>query len=148
MAKPPWTGLEVLARRWLAGDCPGGHDITVTNGAVDAVERLLGAYLAAGDKVAVEDPCFVSSINTLRIAGLHAVGVAVDAEGMQAEALERALAQGAQAVIVTPRAHNPTGCSLSAARADQLPRCWPPTRTCWSSSMTIFRCCPPPATRT
>ena len=112
--------LEVLARRWLAGDCPEGHDITVTNGAVDAVERLLGAYLAAGDKVAVEDPCFVSSINTLRIAGLHAVGVAVDAEGMQAAALERALAQGAQAVIVTPRAHNPTGCSLSAARADQL----------------------------
>ncbi|MDO8042096.1 transcriptional regulator PtsJ [Janthinobacterium sp. SUN137] len=112
--------LEALARRWLAGDCPEGHDITLTNGAVDAVERLLGAYLVAGDKVAVEDPCFVSSINTLRIAGLHAVGVAVDAEGMQAGALERALAQGAQAVIVTPRAHNPTGCSLSAARADQL----------------------------
>ncbi|AQR71750.1 transcriptional regulator PtsJ [Janthinobacterium sp. LM6] len=112
--------LEALARRWLAGDCPEGHDITVTNGAVDAVERLLGAYLVAGDKVAVEDPCFVSSINTLRIAGLHAVGVAVDAEGMQAGALERALAQGAQAVIVTPRAHNPTGCSLSAVRAAQL----------------------------
>ena len=112
--------LEVLARQWLDGDCPQEHDITLTNGAVDAVERLLAAYLVAGDKVAVEDPCFVSSINTLRIAGLHAVGVAVDAEGMQAGALERALAQGAQAVIVTPRAHNPTGCSLSAARADQL----------------------------
>ncbi|MDO8049712.1 transcriptional regulator PtsJ [Janthinobacterium sp. SUN211] len=112
--------LEALARRWLADDCPEGHDITLTNGAVDAVERLLGAYLVAGDKVAVEDPCFVSSINTLRIAGLHAVGVAVDAEGMQAGALERALAQGAQAVILTPRAHNPTGCSLSAARAAQL----------------------------
>ena len=112
--------LEVLARQWLAGDCPQEHDIILTNGAVDAVERLLAAYLIAGDKVAVEDPCFVSSINTLRIAGLHAVGVAVDAEGMQAGALERALAQGAQAVIVTPRAHNPTGCSLSAARADQL----------------------------
>ncbi|MGX9699957.1 MocR-like B6 salvage transcription factor PtsJ [Janthinobacterium lividum] len=112
--------LEALARRWMAGDCPEGHDITLTNGAVDAVERLLAAYLVAGDKVAVEEPCFVSSINTLRIAGLHAVGVAVDAEGMQAEALERALAQGAQAVIVTPRAHNPTGCSLSAVRAEQL----------------------------
>ena len=112
--------LEVLARQWLDGDCPQEHDITLTNGAVDAVERLLAAYLVAGDKVAVEDPCFVSSINTLRIAGLHAVGVAVDAEGMQAGALERALAQGAQAVIVTPRAHNPTGYSLSAARADQL----------------------------
>lgn len=112
--------LEALARRWLTGDCPERFEINLTNGAVDAIERLLAAYLVAGDKVAVEDPCFVSNINTLRIAGLQAVGVTVDAQGMRAEALEQALAQGAQAVIVTPRAHNPTGCSLSAARARKL----------------------------
>ena len=112
--------LEASARQWLTGDCPDRFEINLTNGAVDAVERLLGAYLVAGDKVAVEDPCFVSNINTLRIAGQQTVGVAVDAHGMLAEALEQALAQGVQAVIVTPRAHNPTGCSLSAARARKL----------------------------
>ncbi len=112
--------LDALARRWLTGDCPEQFKVNLTHGAVDAIERLLAAYLVAGDKVAVEDPCFIGSVNTLRTAGLHAVGVAVDTQGMQAEALEHALAQGAQAVIVTPRAHNPTGCSLSAIRARKL----------------------------
>ncbi|WP_256078642.1 transcriptional regulator PtsJ [Massilia sp. YIM B04103] len=112
--------LEAAARHWLSQDCPEQLDINLTHGSVDAIERLLAAHLVAGDKVAVEDPCFISSVNALRAAGLQAVGVAVDAQGMQAEALEEALAQGAQAVIVTPRAHNPSGCSLSPARARRL----------------------------
>lgn len=117
---PVDPALEDRARRWLAGHCPEAFEIDLAHGSVDALERLLSAYLVAGDKVALEDPCFVSSINTLRVAGLQAVGVAVDAEGMRADALEAALAQGAQAVIVTPRAQNPTGASLSAARARTL----------------------------
>jgi len=112
--------MEALARQSLTGDCPEQFEVSLTSGAVDAIERLLTAYLVAGDKVAVEDPCFIGSVNTLRIAGLQAVGVPVDTQGMSVEGLEQALAQGAQAVIVTPRAHNPTGCSLSAARARKL----------------------------
>lgn len=112
--------MGVLARQSLAGDCPEQFEVSLTSGAVDAVERLLAAYLVVGDKVAVEDPCFIGSVNTLRISGLQAVGVPVDAQGMQAEGLKQALAQGAQAVILTPRAHNPTGCSLSKARARSL----------------------------
>ena len=116
------AGLKTYARVWFAPDCPAPFDIDVTHGAVDAIERLLAAHLVAGDKVAVENPCFLSSINVLRIAGLQAVGVPVDDEGMQAPALEQALARGAQAVILTPRAHNPTGCSLSPRRARALAR--------------------------
>ncbi len=117
---PVDPGLEDHARKWFAGHCPEAFGIDLAHGSVDALERLLSTYLVAGDKVALEDPCFVSSINTLRVAGLHAVDVAVDADGMRADALEAALAQGAQAVIVTPRAQNPTGASLSAARARKL----------------------------
>ncbi|WP_341644019.1 MocR-like B6 salvage transcription factor PtsJ [Thauera sp. SDU_THAU2] len=112
--------LEAAARQWMTGQCPERFEINLTHGAVDAVERLLAAYLVTGDKVAVEDPCFLSHINVLRINGFQPLGVAVDAEGMRIEALEQALAQGVQAVILTPRAHNPTGCSLSAARARRL----------------------------
>lgn len=112
--------LEIAGRRWLKGDCPDDFALNLTHGSVDALERLLVAYLVAGDKVAVEDPCFVSSVNALRIAGLQAVGVPVDAQGMLAEALEQALEQGAQAVIITPRAHNPTGCSLGRTRARKI----------------------------
>jgi len=116
------AGLESYARAWFARDCPAPFEINLSHGAVDAIERLLSSHLVAGDKVAVENPCFLSSINMLRIAGLQALGVPVDAEGMQAAALEAALAKGAQAVILTPRAHNPTGCSLSEKRAKALAR--------------------------
>lgn len=112
--------LEALGRQWLAPDALGDFALNLTHGAVDAVERLLAAYLMPGDMVAVEDPCFLGSINTLRVQGLTAAAVAMDEEGMQPDALAQALAQGAQAVIVTPRAQNPTGCSLSAARARAL----------------------------
>lgn len=56
----------------------------------------------------------------LRYAGFSAIPVGVDSEGMQPEMLEQALKNGARAVILTPRAHNPTGCSLSASRAAAL----------------------------
>lgn len=116
------AGLEAHLRNWFQPDAPARFDIDLTHGAVDAIERLLGAYLVAGDKVAVENPCFLSSINTLRTIGLQTVGVPVDAQGMQADGLEAALAKGAQAVIITPRAHNPTGCNLSEKRARALSR--------------------------
>ncbi|MFU1926320.1 transcriptional regulator PtsJ [Bordetella hinzii] len=116
------AGLAAYARAWCAPDCPGEFEVDITHGAVDAIERLLGACLVAGDRVAVEQPCFLSSINLLRLAGLQAVGVPVDEQGMQAAALEAALASGARAVILTPRAHNPTGCNLSASRAQALAR--------------------------
>jgi DNA-binding transcriptional MocR family regulator len=116
------AGLEAHLRKWFQPDCPAHFDVDLTHGAVDALERLLGAYLVAGDKVAVENPCFLSSINTLRTIGLQAIGVPVDAQGMRADGLEAALAKGAQAVIITPRAHNPTGCNLSDKRARALAR--------------------------
>lgn len=92
----------------------------MTSGAIDALERLLCALLLPGDSVAVEDPCFLSSINMLRYAGFQPSPVAVDGEGMDPVRLEEALRNGARAVILTPRAHNPTGCSLTPERAQAI----------------------------
>lgn len=114
--------LERLARQWLEPDCRPGYRLTLTHGAVDAIERLLAAYLVPGDKVAVEDPCFLGSLNILRCTGLQAAPVAMDARGMLPDALEAALAAGAHAVLCTPRAQNPTGCSLTEKRARELRR--------------------------
>lgn len=115
-------GLERYLQLWCAPDCPRGFSLDLTHGAVDAIERLLATCLRPGDKVAVENPCFLSSINLLRNAGLQSLGVAVDQEGMSAEGLQQVLVRGVQAVILTPRAHNPTGCSLSSRRAQALMR--------------------------
>lgn len=94
--------------------------ISVTAGAVDALERLLATVATTGDAVALEDPCFLSSGNSTRLAGYRILPVPVDAEGMDATALRAALEDGARAVVCTPRAHNPTGVSLTRARAREL----------------------------
>ncbi len=114
--------LQQIGREWVLSDCPPGGELELTHGAVDAIERLAAAHLVPGDKVAVEDPCFLGTINALRLAGMQAIGVDIDDAGMRPEALQAALDKGARAVLVTPRAHNPTGCSLSKRRADALKR--------------------------
>jgi len=112
--------LEAAGLAWLAPDLDSPFELNLTHGAVDAVERVLASYLIAGDRVAVEDPCFLSSISTLQHNRLQAAPVAMDEEGMQIESLSRQLAAGVQALIVTPRAHNPTGFGLSARRAESI----------------------------
>jgi DNA-binding transcriptional MocR family regulator len=112
--------LAGWAHEWIGHDIDQPFDINLTSGAIDALERLLGALLLPGDGIVVEDPCFLSSINMLRYAGFQPRPVAVDDEGMNPEKLEAALRNGARAVILTPRAHNPTGCSLTPARAEAL----------------------------
>jgi len=114
-------GLESWARKWMADQLsPDDLLITVTSGASDAIERLLAQALQRDDAVALEDPCFLSALHTVRTGGYRAVPVAVDAEGMTVDGLRAALEAGVRAVICTPRAHNPTGASLSAERAAAL----------------------------
>ncbi|KAA0960939.1 aminotransferase class I/II-fold pyridoxal phosphate-dependent enzyme [Microbacterium sp. ANT_H45B] len=114
-------GLDEWAREWIAQDLdPLDFRITVTSGAVDAVERLLAQALMRDDAVALEDPCFLASIHTVRLGGYRAVPVPVDEEGMTVEGLRAALDAGIRAVICTPRAQNPTGASLTPARAAAL----------------------------
>lgn len=114
--------LRQLAHDWLSPDCPAGVAVELTHGAVDAIERLASAHMVHGDRVAVEEPCFLGTINALRLAGMQTVGVEIDAWGMQPDALAAALEKGVTAVLITPRAHNPTGCSLSKRRAATLRR--------------------------
>ncbi|GAA3946716.1 aminotransferase class I/II-fold pyridoxal phosphate-dependent enzyme [Microbacterium soli] len=113
--------LERWAHEWMRSDLPRSDmRITVTSGAVDAVERLLAQALMRDDAVALEDPCFLASIHTVRLGGYRAVPIPVDEEGMTVEGLRAALDAGARAIISTPRAQNPTGVSLSPARAAAL----------------------------
>lgn len=113
--------LEARALEWVRDGLPDRDvRITVTNGAVDAVERLLAQALLRDDAVALEDPCFLASIHTVRLGGYRAVPVPVDAEGMTVAGLRAALDAGVRAIICTPRAQNPTGATLTAERAAEL----------------------------
>ena len=115
-------GLERWAHQWMSGDLGDADSmrLTITSGAADAVERLLAQALTRDDAVALEDPCFLTSMHTVRLGGYRPVAVPVDDEGMTVDGLRAALAQGVRAVVCTPRAQNPTGASLSSDRAREL----------------------------
>jgi DNA-binding transcriptional MocR family regulator len=114
--------LAARARASLEDDGIDAGHLTVLSGTLDALERALTAYLRPGDRVAVEDPGYGTLLDLLRAMGLDLVPVAIDGRGPRPEALGQALAAGARALVVTPRAQNPTGSALDEARAAELVR--------------------------
>ena len=112
--------LAAVAGTALRADGIDPASLSVVNGALDGIERVLAAHLVPGDLVAVEDPGFAGVLDLARALGLGLQAVAVDGAGMRPEALAAALAAGVRAVVVTPRGQNPTGAALDAGRAREL----------------------------
>jgi len=88
--------------------------VVVTSGFHQGRMLVLRALAARGAKrIAVEDPCHAEPWEAIARAGLELVPIPVDADGIQVEALERSKAD---AVVLTPAHHYPTGAVLSGAR--------------------------------
>jgi DNA-binding transcriptional MocR family regulator len=112
--------LSTLASKRLRADgVPSGRIIT-TFGGLDAMERTLGAHLRNGDRVAVEDPGWGNLFDLVAALGLTPEPIRLDDDGPLPEDMAAALERGVRAVIVSGRAQNPTGASISQARARQL----------------------------
>ena len=112
--------LLALARRQLERDGLPRGELAVVGGALDGIERVLQAHLRPGDRVAVEDPGYVAVFDLVAALGLVAEPVGIDDSGPLSDDLARALRSGAEAFILTPRAQNPTGAAVDAARAREL----------------------------
>ena len=117
MAKPDIPELHDLLRETWPSRV---ESITVTNGALDAIDRTLAALVRFGDRVLLENPTFPPFMDLLEHYGLEPIGVPLDDEGMQPEAFAAALGRGPAVVLMQPRAHNPTGVSMTRARAEHL----------------------------
>ncbi|GAA1706781.1 aminotransferase class I/II-fold pyridoxal phosphate-dependent enzyme [Microbacterium sediminicola] len=108
----------LLAEQWPSR----AEAITVTDGALDAVSRVLEQVVHFGDRVAVEDPGFPYFFDLIDALGAVAVPVAVDADGIVPSSLAHALVSRPSAIVLQPRAQNPTGASMDRARAAELAR--------------------------
>jgi DNA-binding transcriptional MocR family regulator len=96
--------------------------ITVVNGTQDAVARTLEQVVGFGDRVAIESPGFPAFLDMLDVLGAEIVPLELDDHGVTPASLRRALEDEPAAIVLQPRAQNPTGVSMTPARAEALAR--------------------------
>jgi DNA-binding transcriptional MocR family regulator len=109
--------LRRLAVGQLAADGIDAASLTVTGGALDAIERVLATWLTPSDRVIVEDPGHAVTFDLVAAMGYAVVPVPVDDWGIRPAELDHALTRGAGALIITPRAQAATGAAWDAGRA-------------------------------
>ena len=107
---------EALRHRWPFVP----EELTVVDGAMDALDRIAQVVVRLGDRVVVEHPTFPPLLDLLEKIGADVIGVEVDAQGLTVEALTAALEQKPTALFLQPRAQNPTGVTMTAQRAQQI----------------------------
>ena len=114
---PVLPRLRELAADQFAADGIDATSLMVTGGALDGIERVLATWLMPSDRVIVEDPGHAVTFDLVAAMGYTAVPVPVDDLGIRPAELAAALAQGAGALIVTPRAQAATGAAWNQDRA-------------------------------
>jgi DNA-binding transcriptional MocR family regulator len=112
--------LARLAAEQLAADGIDAGSLMVTGGALDGIERVLATWLTPSDRVLVEDPGHAVTFDLVAAMGYTAVPVPVDNLGVVPAGLAAALAGGAGALIVTPRAQAATGAAWDGDRAAEI----------------------------
>jgi DNA-binding transcriptional MocR family regulator len=116
------VGYQPL-REWIADH----HDVdpsrvVVTNGSLHACALMFDRLVAPNDLIAIEQPLYDRSLLMLRQRGADLLPFALQDDGFDVDALERALNDGRKPklVYVIPHFHNPGGCTLPLAKRQRL----------------------------
>ena len=108
-------------REVLRADWPyDATELTIVDGAMDGLDLVARSVLRFGDRVAVEDPSFPPLVDLLEAVGAQIVALPMDDDGPDPGALADALRTPLAAVVLQPRAQNPTGVSMGPGRAGTL----------------------------
>jgi len=92
-------------------------DVLVTTGSQQALDLIGKTLIDPGDKVIVEGPTFLATIQCFRLYGADLVSAPTDEHGVDVSALEQLVAQHRPKLIyLIPTFGNPTGATLSAER--------------------------------
>jgi 2-aminoadipate transaminase len=98
---------------------PGG--LIVTTGSQQALDLLGKTMISPGDKVIVEAPTFLATIQCFRLYGADLVTAPIDADGVQTDRLEQLIAEHKpKFVYLIPTFGNPSGAMLSRERRKRV----------------------------
>jgi 2-aminoadipate transaminase len=91
--------------------------LIVTTGSQQALDLVGKTLISPGDKVIVEAPTFLATIQCFRLYGADIVGAPIDADGVDVDRLEQLIEQHRPKLIyLIPTFGNPSGATLSQAR--------------------------------
>src|SRR5690606_27085183 len=93
------------------------EELIVTTGSQQALDLLGKTLVGPGDKVIVEGPTFLATIQCFRLYGAELVSAPIDGDGVQTDELEKLIAEHKpKFVYLIPTFGNPSGAMLSAER--------------------------------
>ncbi|MFE8644090.1 PLP-dependent aminotransferase family protein [Sphingomonas sp. NCPPB 2930] len=93
------------------------HGLIVTTGSQQALDLIGKTLIDPGDKVIVEGPTFLATIQCFRLYGADLVSAPVDAEGVRTDALEALIVEHRpKFVYLIPTFGNPSGALLNLER--------------------------------
>ena len=97
-------------------------EIIIMTGANQGIDLTAKALLNKGDKVIVENPSFIGSLNAFRTYECELVGVKVEDDGMSMEGLEDALKNNSNVkfIYTIPTFQNPTGATMSLEKRKKM----------------------------
>jgi DNA-binding transcriptional MocR family regulator len=96
-------------------------DLILTNGAQEALSLTLSVLARPGETILCEAATFVGAKAAAERLGCRLHGVALDADGLVPDGLDRAAAAtGARLLYVIPTLQNPTGVVVSEARRREI----------------------------
>ena len=98
-------------------------DLVITSGAQQVMDLMTKALVNEGDEVVCESPSFIGSLNTFRSYGAKLLGVPMDEDGMNMEALEETLRthDKIRFIYTIPTFQNPSGITMSLQKRKRLP---------------------------
>ena len=97
-------------------------ELIVVSGGQQGIELTTKALVNEGDTVIVEQPSFIGATNAFRSYGAHLVGVPVEDDGMNMDALDAALNENKNVkfIYTIPTFQNPTGVTMSLEKRARL----------------------------
>ncbi len=112
--------LERMRRKYNIGG--SNNDIMIVTGGQEAIDLALKTFTNEGDTVICENPSFVGALNDIRSYRQKLVGIPVDNDGMDINALEEALRteKNVKLIYTIPTYQNPTGTTMSLERRRQM----------------------------